>query len=83
MTLFNRSIAILSVGFGLVITGAVPVSAAGNGWFQEGPGSPHLRGVIDRTQNDLQAAAQLEQSQKERDRYKNTQRKLSEWMAPS
>lgn len=79
MKLFQRSAAVLSLSCGLALVTAVPVMAAGSGWYQEGDWHQHLRGTIDRTQNDLQAAAQLEQGPKERDRYKHAQMRLSDF----
>ena len=79
MKFFLRSAALLSISCGLAMISALPLPAAGAGWYQEGEWHQHLRGVVDRTQNDLQAAAQLEQSPKERERYRHAQARLSDF----
>lgn len=79
MKFFQRSAAVLSLTCGLALVGVGPLTAAGSGWHQEGDWHQHLRGAIDRTQSDLQAAAQLEQSPKERERYNHAQRQLSDF----
>jgi len=80
LQLFNRSFAVLFLGFGLAAGGAVSVRAAGSAWYQDYP-APYgdLRGVIDRSQSDLRAAAELEpqRNEKQRDRYRNAQGHLS------
>ncbi len=59
------------------LAGVGPVIAAGTGAYQEADLHQHLRGVIDQTQNDLQAAAQLSQGPGERVRYRTAQTRLS------
>ncbi len=79
MQLFNRSFGAVVLSVGLAIGGAVPLTAAANAWYQEYP-SPYgdLRGLVDRTQNDLRAAADLETNkEKERERYRSAQGHLS------
>lgn len=79
MKFFQRTAAVLSLSCGLALVSAVPLAAAGSGWHQEGDWHQHLRGTIDRTQNDLQAASQLEQGPKERERYRHAQERLSDF----
>lgn len=79
MKLFQRSAVALSFTCALALMGAVPSAAAPSGWHQEGEWHQHLRGIIDRTQNDLQAAAQLTQGPKEHERYKHAQERLSDF----
>ena len=79
MKLFQRSAIVLSLACGFALVSAVPLPAAGSGWFQEGDWHQHLRGTIDRPQNDLQAAAQLAQGPKEHERYRHAQERLSDF----
>jgi hypothetical protein len=79
MKLFQRSVAVLSLTCGLGLVSAIPVAAANGAWYQEGDWHQHLRGTIDRTQNDLQAAAQLAQGPKEHERYRHAQERLSDF----
>jgi hypothetical protein len=79
MSLIQRSLVVLSFAGALAMMGVVPAAAAPSGWYQEGDWHQHLRGTIDRTQNDLQAAAQLEQGPKERERYRHAQERLSDF----
>jgi hypothetical protein len=76
MKMFQKSAAVFSLVCGLAFATPVPTVATGTGWFQEGAGQ-NLRSVIDRTQTDLQAAAQLEQKPKEHERYRRAQTALS------
>ncbi|HTU44038.1 MAG TPA: hypothetical protein VMF91_03200 [Bryobacteraceae bacterium] len=78
MKLFRKSAAVLSLACGLALVSAAPVMAAG-GWHQEGDWHQHLRGIIDRTQNDLQAAVQLAQGSKDHERYRHAQKELSDF----
>ncbi len=79
MTFFNRSFGVLLLTFGLGVGLSVAVPAAA--WAQEAPyPAPYgdLRGLIDRTQSDLRAAADLEHgNDKQRNRYRNAQEHLS------
>lgn len=77
MKLSHGLMATAAIGLGLAMSNPAPLVAAAAG-YQADRDYGDLRGVIDRTQNDLQVAAQLEQSEKERERYKNTQTKLSD-----
>ena len=79
MKFFKRSAAVLSLTCGLVLVSAVPLMAAASGWRQEGDWHEHLRGVIDRTQNDLTAAMQIAQGPKDHERYRHAQRELSDF----
>src|ERR1700761_2320427 len=79
MRLFRKSAAVFSITCGLALVGAVPLAAAGSGWYQEGDWHQHLRGTIDRTQNDLQAAVQLAQGSKDHERYRHAQKELSDF----
>lgn len=75
---FNRSVSVVFLSLALA-TGAGAISAAAGPWHQEYP-SPYgdLRGLVDRTQNDLRAAAELESNkEKERERYRSAQGHLS------
>ncbi|MBV9084431.1 MAG: hypothetical protein JOZ62_17285 [Acidobacteriaceae bacterium] len=78
MKAFYAPVALLTLGFGLASTTAMPLSAAPAGYFQEYRDFDHIRDLIDRTQSDLRAAADLEHGgDKERERYRNAQRSLS------
>lgn len=79
MKVFQRAAAVISVTCGLALVSAVPVMAAVSGWYQEGDWHQHLRGIIDRTQNDLQAAVQLAQGPRDHDRYRHAQKELSDF----
>jgi hypothetical protein len=69
------------LGIGLILGGAVSLSATGQSGYQDyrDPAmSSDLRGLIDRTQNDLRAAADLEHPKKDqRQRYSDAQGHLS------
>lgn len=79
MKVFRRSAAVISVACGLALIGSAPVMAAAGGGYQEGDWHQHLRGIIDRTQNDLQAAVQLAQGPKDHERYRHAQKQLSDF----
>ena len=79
MKLFNRSISVFLLTLGLLALGSLPASGGGMGRFQDYP-APYtdLRGLVDRTQNDLRAAADLEHgNDKQRERYHSAQGHLS------
>ena len=69
MKKFHKIGAILTIGLGL--------AAAGNARYERDVDYGNIRGIVDKTQTDLQAAANLEQGSKERDRYHHAQSHLS------
>jgi hypothetical protein len=81
MKLFYQSLPVVALALALAAAGAMPVRAAA----QNDPvGEPYpapysdLRGLVDRTQNDLRMAAELEhEKSKQRDRYLSAQGHLS------
>ncbi|MFL6464020.1 MAG: hypothetical protein ACJ73N_06380 [Bryobacteraceae bacterium] len=81
MKLIDRTMIAAFLGIGLTLGGAVSVSAAGNGGYQyyRDPAVPSgLRRLINRTQNDLHAAADLGQTKEDqRKRYSDAQGHLS------
>jgi hypothetical protein len=85
MKLLNKSMVVLSLGLGLAAGSAVPVLAAGHVGFQDyredrgyGDYFGQLRQLIDRTQADLRAAAELEHgNKKQHERYHDAQGHLS------
>ena len=81
MKLFDPVIITAFLGVGLTLGGAASLSAAGNGGYQyyRDPAVPHnLRRLIDRTQNDLRAAADLQPAKEDqRKRYNDAQGHLS------
>lgn len=77
MNSLRRSAVVLLMSGVTALTTAGPVIAAGTGAYQEGDWHQHLRGIVDRTQNDLQAAAQLAQGPAERVRYRTAQTRLA------
>jgi hypothetical protein len=79
MKLFHKPAAIVSLVCGLALVSAGPVAAAAGGWHQEGDWHEHLRGIIDRTQNDLTAAVQIAQGPKDHERYRHAQKNLSDF----
>ena len=79
MKLTHRGIAVAVLGCGLVALAPRSLSAAGNNYFQVYP-APYsdLRGVVDRTQNDLRMAMEIEhQKEDQRHRYQDAQGHLS------
>jgi len=79
MNKFVRSTTVFLLAYGLAL-GSAASSALAIPAFQESYPSPYngLRGLIDRTQTDLRAAADLEHgNDKQRDRYRNAQGHLS------
>lgn len=85
MKLLIGSTTVFLLTLGLGLGAAVSLPAAGSGWYQEYPAGPaypapytDLRGLVDRTQSDLRAAADLERgNEKQRNRYRNAQEHLS------
>jgi len=76
---FNGLVVAVFIGLGLTVGGAISLSAAPSPRYQEYP-APYgdLRGLVDRTQTDLRAAADLETNkEKERERYRSAQGHLS------
>lgn len=80
MKIFERSATAFLLISGLALGTSASLRAAGGGaWFQGYP-SPYgdMRGLIDRTQADLRAAADLEHgNDKQRNRYRDAQEHLS------
>jgi len=67
----------VSLTLGMAIGLSAPLSAAPYG-YQYGDRFGDLRGLIDRSQNDLRGAAELEHNDNsQRDRYRNAQKHLS------
>lgn len=86
MKLLNGSILVLFLAFGFGLGTSLSLPAAGLGFYQEGYPAPgpypapytDLRGLVDRTQSDLRAAADLEQGkEKDHERFRNAQGHLS------
>ena len=81
MKLLDRTIIAAFLNVGLTLSVAVSLSAAGQGGYQYYRNpimSPNLRGLINRTQNDLRAAADLERAKEnQRKRYSDAQGHLS------
>lgn len=69
MKVLKKAGAIVALGIGL--------TAIGSAKFDRNVDFSEIRGVVDRTQTDLQTAANREQGSKERDRYHNAQSHLS------
>src|SRR5579884_2368113 len=80
MKLFERSLTVLVLTMGLGVGAAVTLPAAVGAPYQEPYPAPYtdLRGLIDRAQNDLRQAEELEHgTEKQRNRYRNAQTHLS------
>ncbi len=80
MRLLDRTIIAALLGVGLTLGGAAPLKAAGSGYqvYRDPAMSSDLRGLIDRTQNDLRAASDLQHSKKgQNKRYHDAQGHLS------
>lgn len=81
MKLLDRTIIAALLGVGLTLSGAASLHAAENGGYQyyrDPAMSSDLRGLIDRTQSDLRAAADLEHPKKDQNqRYHDAQGHLS------
>ncbi|HLH03799.1 MAG TPA: hypothetical protein VKX25_13595 [Bryobacteraceae bacterium] len=77
MKSFRPALAVVSLTFGMLLGTVAPVAAAPYG-FQYGDRFGDIRGLIDRTQNDLREAAQLEHNNGDaRHRYDDAQKHLS------
>jgi hypothetical protein len=71
------ALAVLFLTLGVTLGTAAPAAAAPHG-FQEGDRFGDIRGLVDRTQNDLREASQLQHNNgDQRDRYTNAQKHLS------
>jgi hypothetical protein len=79
MKIFSKSAAALSIVCGLALASPAPAAATGSGWYQDGDWHQHVRGIVDRTQNDLQAALQLATGPKDHERYRKAQKDLSDF----
>ena len=81
MKLLDRTVVAVFLGLVLTLGGAASLSAAENSGYQDyrDPAmSSDLRGLIDRTQSDLRAAADLERAKEDqRKRYSDAQGHLS------
>lgn len=84
MRIVERSATAFLLTLGLAMgTGTALQAAGGGAWFQAYPGAypaPYtdMRGLVDRTQADLRAAADLEHgNEKQRNRYRDAQEHLS------
>ncbi len=78
MKSLNKALGVLFVGPGMAIGTAIPLAAAPNGWFLYGDRFGDLRGLVDRTQNDLRGSAELEHNNgDQRERYRHAQGHLS------
>jgi len=75
----NRFLLSLAFAGGLVVAGAVAHPAVANAAFQQpGPDAGDIRGLVDRTQTDLRAAADQEVGGEEsHKRYRTAQKDLS------
>jgi len=77
MRTMKTALAIFTLGAGMTLGTAVPVMGAPYG-FQSGDRFGDVRGLVDRTQNDLREASQLERNDKDqRNRYSDAQKYLS------
>lgn len=81
MKILEKSALGLILSAGLAVGTVTPLLASPAGWFQEYPSRyMDMRGVVDRTQSDLRAAAELEHgNNKQRDRYHDAQERLSDF----
>lgn len=81
MRLFDRTMIASVLGIGLTLGGAASLNATGQSGYQyyrDPAMSYDLRGLIDRTQNDLRAAADLQHPKKDQNqRYHDAQGHLS------
>ncbi len=80
MKFFNRTMMAAVLGVGLTLGGAASLGAAGGGYqyYRDAMRPSNLRGLVDRTQNDLRVAANLETGKDDqRRRYSDAQGHLS------
>ena len=78
MKSFHSALAVLSLSLGAMLVPAAATAAAAPYAYQYGDRFGDIRGLVDRTQNDLREALQLEHnSGDQRDRYRNAQKHLS------
>ncbi|MBV9301416.1 MAG: hypothetical protein JOY62_18915 [Acidobacteriaceae bacterium] len=78
MKIIGTAFATALLGLGLTAGGALALSGSGTPGFQEYNANwGDIHSLVDRTQTDLRAAADMEHGQKERERYHNAQRSLS------
>jgi predicted negative regulator of RcsB-dependent stress response len=77
MKVLHKVSVVLAVGIGLTAPAIPIIAAPESGWYGRDVDYGNIRGIVDRTQTDLQTAANLEQGSKERDRYHNAQSHLS------
>lgn len=81
MKLFHRAVPAAVLALGLALGGSLSIRAAAQDYPAGQPyPAPYtdLRGLVDRTQNDLRMAADLEhEKDKQRDRFHNAQGHLS------
>ncbi len=74
----NRILAVLFLSGSMIVGSGMSFAAAPGDWYQYGDRFGDLRGLIDRTQNDLRGAAELEHNNgDQRERYRNAQGHLS------
>ncbi|HEY7211661.1 MAG TPA: hypothetical protein VH477_15410 [Bryobacteraceae bacterium] len=77
MKSLKPALAVLSLTLGTMISAAAPAAAVPSA-YQEGDRYGDIRGLVDRTQNDLREAAQLQHNDgDQRDRYRDAQKHLS------
>ena len=70
--------AVLALAVGLTVVYVTPGLASPNAWYQYCDRYGDIRGLVDRTQNDLRVAASLGHNKGEsRRRYEHTQKHLS------
>ena len=80
MHLLQRSFTVAAISCGMAIVSAPPAFAAPNGGFFQYAGERYgdLRGLVERTQSDVQQASQFSHFKgDQRSRFENTQRHLS------
>jgi hypothetical protein len=79
MGMTKRYAAAAVLGLGLAVSGAV-TEALARPAFQHYEGLSGVRGLVDQTQSDLRMAADAEhQKGREKDRYRNAQKSLSDF----
>ncbi len=78
MKVLNKSLCIASLASGMLLATIPSVSAEPQGWSQYGDRFGDIRGVINRSQNDLRRSERLEENNgDQRERYRNAQGHLS------